>query len=172
MLRSWETARSGRQTLATLWCKCHWVRCLLVNGQLCDFWSVVNHFSHLEFQLGLRVQSNQIRGSWRSKRQHQNQNIIQWDSPVSPLKTKKVFFFSLQARMSRSVVNRQILTVILLPLVSVSSFSQNELAQLPLGESTFIYISQKCGFLFPLSLLLYSILHRWDYEYFNFQKKS
>ena len=75
--------------------------------------------------------------------------------------------------MLRSMVSRQILMVILLPLVSVSSFSQNELAQLPLGENTlfdFSYISQKFSFLFALTLLLYSILHRGDYEYLNFQK--
>ena len=107
MLRSWETARSGRQTLATLCCKCHWellcwstVRLcsllwLLVNGQLCNFRSMVNQFCHLEFQLELRVQTIQIKGSWRNKRQRQNQNIIQWDSLRSALyKQKKCFFFS------------------------------------------------------------------------------
>ena len=145
---------------------------LLVNGQLCNFWSMVNQFCHLDFQLELRVQTIQIKGSWRNKRQRQNQNIIQWDSLRSALYKQKSVFCSLQPRMSRSMVNHQILMAILLPLVSVSSFSQNELAQLPLGENTlfdFSYISQKFSFLFPLSLLLYSILHRGDYEYLNFQ---
>ena len=43
----------------------------------CDFWSMVKYFSYLEFQLGLRSQASQIRGSWRNRRKHQNLNYIQ-----------------------------------------------------------------------------------------------